>query len=146
MSAATITDKTVEYQGVSIPNGVVLRWARRIKRSSRSTIPDPLLDQMEEILSIVIENSGIDREQILNGRGKQHVVCARFVCILLLREYTTGTHEQIADFVYSGSHDNAIRAMQRAIDRVGIYPEYRNLYTDCVEQMDMQRIRTECDQ
>ena len=105
---------------------------------------DKALPRMKEeifwhIIKIVSEESGVDFDAILKPGRQGYLVCARFVFILLLREYTDNTFSEIAFSVYGkdGRHDNAFHACRNASERINHegYSDYTFLYKSAIERI-----------
>jgi len=117
----------------------VIYWIDQIRQNGRAVLSRMNEDIFWHVLNIVAEESHIGIDKILAPGKKDSVVRARFLVVILLREYTHNTFAEIAAYVYGNKdrHDNAHFACHKAADRIGrlAYEDYTRLYLRCVERI-----------
>ena len=117
----------------------VVYWMRQFQKKGDQALPRMKEEIFWHIIKIVSQESGVDFDAILKPGRQEYLVCARFVFILLLREYTHNTFSEIAFSVYGrdGRHDNAFHACRKASERINHegYSDYTFLYKSAIERI-----------
>lgn len=139
---AVIRGETVQIGEQSFMSEDLLRLAKQIRRNACYKLSPDLTRKLDRIMQIVVDESGIDAAFMFEGKGTADVVTARFIFLLLAREYTSVSYPQLGAYV-GRDHSDSRRGAISAQNRIEHREEYTDLYERCRASIPFQQVNGE---